>query len=339
MAAPGRLAVRERVSPVPRPETTILIPAFNEADRIRVGFGRLEAAAGEGRVDLDRVEIVFIDDGSDDDTAKVAAEIASGVPHGSVLRQPSNLGKGAAVRAGVRFAKSPQVLFTDADFAIDPRQVPSLLGALLEAPLAVGTRAVAGHIDYGSGLRTRAGRSFNLLVRNLSSISMRDTQCGFKAARTGHAKILFHYATIDGFAFDVELLSLAGALGWVVAEVPVSWRDVAGSHVDVARHSTAMLLDLARSRLRSKRRPALLGLMLEPGAEEGAGAACAESSLAAAPLMTCADGRTVVLAALHLPAQASPALQRLRTVLGGGIVQAVSFDEVASARRIETALG
>jgi dolichyl-phosphate beta-glucosyltransferase len=326
------------VSGVPRCATTFLIPAFDEADRLAAGVARLRTASDEGRVDLERTEVIFIDDGSTDATAEVAEKLAGDLPHGTVLRQPSNLGKGAAIRAGVRAARTPQVLFTDADFAIDPRQAPALLEALTRAPVAVGTRAIGGHIDYGSWLRTRAGRSFNTLVRSLSNISMRDTQCGFKAARTAHAKLLFHYATIDGFAFDVEMLSIAGALGWQIAEVPVSWRDVAGSHVDVARHSAAMVADLAKARLSANKRPALLGLTLEPGAAEGVGDACADSSLEAAPMLTTADGRVIVLAALHVPAQASPALQRLRTVLGGGIVRPVSVDDVAGARRIETAL-
>jgi hypothetical protein len=122
-----------------------------------------------------------------------------------------------------------------------------------------------------------------------------------------------------------------------VAEVPVSWRDVEGSHVDVARHSAKMVRDLAEARLRASKRAPLLGLTLEDGAEEGVGEGCSDSSLEAAPVVTTADGRVIVLAALHVPAEASPALQRLRTVLGGGIVRPVNFDDVAGARRIETA--
>jgi dolichyl-phosphate beta-glucosyltransferase len=324
---------------VHRLTTTIIIPAYDESDRLEVGFARLQAAADEGRINFDTCEIIFVDDGSQDDTASVAEKIAGRLPHGSVVRQAHNLGKGSAVRSGVRAARAERLIFTDADLAIDPRQIPVLLAALDVAPVAVGTRAVGGHINYGSWLRTRAGRSFNLLVRSLSKISMRDTQCGFKAARTAHAKILFHFTTIRGFAFDVELLSRATSLGWDVAEVPVSWRDVPGSHVHVARHSIPMLSDLLRARLRSSTPPPLLGLAIEPGAIERLGQACRSSSLEAAPVLTTPDARSVVLAALHSPAEASPALQRLRSVLGGGVVRPVTFAEVAAADRIESAIG
>jgi glycosyltransferase involved in cell wall biosynthesis len=323
---------------VHRASTTIIIPAYNEADRLGAGVARLETAGAEGRIDLATTQVLFVDDGSTDDTATVAQQIADRLPMAAVLRQPSNRGKGAAVRAGVRAARSAKLVFTDADLAIDPRQLPSLLAALDEAPVAVGTRAIGGHIDYGDWLRTRAGRSFNLLVRLLSQISMRDTQCGFKGARTAEAKLLFHYTTIDGFAFDVELLARAVGLGWEVREVPVSWRDVPGSHVDVARHSLTMLADLVRARLRSRSLPRLLGLELEPGALEGVAEACRGGSLEAAPLLVRSDGAGVVLAALHSTAEASPALQHLRTVLGGGVVRAVDSSEVAAASQIRSTL-
>ena len=323
---------------MPGPETTLIIPAYNEGDRLEEGLGRLLEAAGDGAVDLERCELLFVDDGSSDDTAAVAESLARGLPSARLLRQPRNLGKGAAVRAGVRAARGRRLVFTDADVSIDPHQLPALLAALDEAPVAVGSRASAGHVDYGSWLRTRAGRSFNLLVRLLSNIELRDTQCGFKGARTAEAKILFHVTTIDGFAFDVELLSRARGLNWAVAEVPVSWLDVPGSHVDVARHSLAMLSELARARLRSSSLPVFLGLEAEGGARAELAAACEGSSLEAAPVLEGPDGGLILLAALHSPAEASPALQRVKTQLGAGQVRSVSGDEIRAARAIEPAL-
>ncbi len=235
-----------------RPRTTLIIPAYNEAERLQTGFERLMRGSDEGRIDLDDLSLLYVDDGSTDDTASVARSIIETVPNGSVLVQAHNQGKGAAIRAGVAVARTDLLAFTDADMAIDPRQLPSLLGALGVAPVAVGNRAVAGKIDYGSSLRTRAGRTFNLLVRMLSDVELPDTQCGWKGARTAEAKLLFHLTTIDGFAFDVELLARASMLGWTVAEVPVSWSDVGGSHVRLLRDSTQMLSDLITARLRPR---------------------------------------------------------------------------------------
>jgi len=320
-------------------DASLIIPAYNEAARLDAGFARLAAAAAEGRIDLSRTEVLYVDDGSTDETGAVATELVRRLDHGRVLTQPANRGKGAAVRAGVRAAHGRVVVFTDADLAIDPRQLPALLGALEGAPIAVGTRAIGGHIDYGTWLRTRAGRTFNLLVRSLSKISLRDTQCGFKAARVAEAKVLFHYTTIAGFAFDVEFLSRARGLGWACSEVPVSWRDVPGSHVDVARHSVTMLGDLARARLRSSSLPALLGIDLPEGISLAeVAAACQATSLEAAPILVDDDRTLTLLAALHEPAEASPALQRLRTALGEGRVRAVLSDEVRDASAMIAAL-
>ncbi len=319
-------------------EATIIIPAFNESDRLEQGFSRLETAAHEGRLDFASTEVIFVDDGSSDETSEVASKIASRLPHGSVVIQPQNFGKGAAVRAGVRAARAPRLVFTDADLAIDPRQLPSLLSALDAAPVAVGSRAIRGHIDYGTWLRTRAGRTFNLIVRRLSAIDLRDTQCGFKGARTAHAKILLHWTTIQGFAFDVEFLARARSLNWEIAEVPVSWRDVPGSHVDVARHSLAMFTDLVHARLRSRSLPNLYGLEgLDLGGLDALAAACEGTSLEAAPVITDRLGRVSVLAALHSDAEASEVLGALATTFGGAI-RPFSVNELRSAVRVEPAL-
>jgi hypothetical protein len=175
-------------------------------------------------------------------------------------------------------------------------------------------------------------------VRSLSNIEMRDTQCGFKAARTQYAKVLFHHTTIDGFAFDVEFLSRASGLGWEVAEVPVSWRDVEGSHVDLARHSVGMLRDLARARLRHRELPALLGLDLDPGTSlDEVGRSCAGTTLEAAPVLVARDGSSCLLATLHEPAEASPALLRVRARLGGQLRKVVG-SQLRDAVRLDCAL-
>ena len=320
------------------PLTTLIIPAYNESARLGDGMRRLRKAAGDGAIDLQRCELLFVDDGSTDDTAAVAAELSEDLPWARVLRQPENRGKGAAVRAGVRAARSSRLAFTDADFSIDPHHLPELFAALDHQPVAVGSRVSSGNVDYGSWLRTRAGRSFNQLVRLLSNIEMRDTQCGFKGARTAEAKVLFHLTTVDGFAFDVEFLSRARGLGWGVAEVPVSWQEVPGSHVDVARHSLTMLRDLARARLRGSSLPTLLGAALGKVSRVELADACAGSSLEAAPVLVEPEGGLVLLAALHSPAEASPALQRIVSALGTGLVRPVSGDEIKAAAAVEPAL-
>lgn len=301
-----------------RPRTTLIIPAYNEADRLAAGFARLERAADEGAIGLDELEVLVVDDGSTDGTAAVAGDLVGRLPSGRVIVQGANRGKGAAIRAGVAETRSERLIFTDADMAIDPRQAPALLAALDKAPIAIGSRAIKGHIDYGSWLRTRAGRAFNQIVRHLSAVELRDTQCGFKGLSTWHAKVLFHLTGIDGYAFDVEMLSRAAMLGWEVTEVPVSWSDVGGSHVRLARDSAAMLVELGQARLRSSHLPPFPSLSgLSSRSLETAAKLAHGGPLEATPVLLEPDGSATVLAALVPDGPAE--LSRVAAVVGGTV--------------------
>jgi glycosyltransferase involved in cell wall biosynthesis len=232
------------------PKLSLVVPTYNESTRLADGLDRLRAAAGEGALDLDTTELVLVDDGSTDDTLTIAHGLASQFPHARVVPLPRNSGKGAAVRAGILCARGSRVAFADADMAIDPSLLPSLNDALDRVPIAVGSRAVGGHVDYGTRVRTGAGRAFNLAVRGIGGVRLADTQCGFKGFRRGPALLLAHLQTTSGYAFDVELLWLADRLGLEIEIVPVTWLDVPGSTVRVARDSVRMLLDLVEVRRR-----------------------------------------------------------------------------------------
>lgn len=234
------------------PALSLVIPTYNEADRLEHGLERLRAAAAEGAVDLSSTEVLIVDDGSTDATRTAAGALARSMPIARVLAHPHNMGKGAAVRTGILAARGALVCFADADMAIDPSHLPALVESLARAPIAVGSRAVAGHVDYGSRLRTDAGRAFNLAVRTLGGVHLADTQCGFKGFRRGDALLLAHLQTTTGYEFDVELLWLAKRLGMDVEVVPVTWLDVPGSSVHVVHDSIRMLTDLLASRRRKR---------------------------------------------------------------------------------------
>jgi dolichyl-phosphate beta-glucosyltransferase len=154
----------------------------------------------------------------------VAEKTAQGLGLSSrVIRLPQNLGKGAAVRAGVLEAAGDQVLVTDADLSTPIEEVDKLLAA--GAPVAIGSRGVDTTLvkQRQSLFRVASGRTFNLVVRLFVVSGIRDTQCGFKLFRRDAAREIFSRATVDRFAFDVEALLLARRLGFPIAEVPVLW--------------------------------------------------------------------------------------------------------------------
>jgi glycosyltransferase involved in cell wall biosynthesis len=230
-------------------DLTIVVPAYNEDHRLAAGMRRFDAAVSAGAIDLDRTELVVIDDGSTDHTATVAEKLLAVLPHHRVVRLPFNQGKGAAVRAGIASARSPFLAFMDADMAIDPLAIPLLLDGLERNDVVVGSRALPDSmVETTYVIRTLISRLFNGIVTAGTGLGLKDTQCGFKAFRTPVARLLFHLVRIDRFAFDVEVLARARRLGLEIGEVPVHWKHVEGSTVHPLHDSVAMVSDVYRSR-------------------------------------------------------------------------------------------
>jgi glycosyltransferase involved in cell wall biosynthesis len=228
---------------------TIVVPAYNEARRFGAGMQRFDAAVSAGAIDLERTELIVIDDGSTDGTGTTAEKLLAPLPHHRVVRLPVNQGKGAAVRAGVALSRAPFTAYMDADMAIDPLAVPLLLDGLETHDVAIGCRALPDSmVETSYVVRALMGRLFNELVTTGTGLGLKDTQCGFKAFRTPVARLLFHLVRIDRFAFDVEILARARRLGLSITEVPVHWKHVEGSTVHPLHDSLGMIADVLRSR-------------------------------------------------------------------------------------------
>jgi len=233
---------------------SVVIPAFNEARRLPTYLDDV-VAFFEGRGET--YEVIVVDDASTDDTPSVVQARAREVASVRLLRLPGNVGKGAAVRAGMLAARGAYRLFTDADGATPIAEVKRLEPALLAgADVVIGSRVL---VDPSVSViarphRVAAGRVFNWLVARLGLRSVADSQCGFKAFAADPAERLFGGLQTRGFGFDVELLLTAQAAGYRIVEVPVNWADQPGSKVGVLRHGPGMLRQIVRARLRTGRR-------------------------------------------------------------------------------------
>lgn len=221
---------------------SLVIPAYNEADRLAVGYERLTPTLNE--MDPSSVEVIVVDDGSSDNTMRRAHEVYGHLEHAQFVQQPTNRGKGAALRLGIALAQGTYVITADADMAIDPQLLPDFVTALRDHALVPGSRAVAGHIDYDSRLRTWAGDAFHRVVHHYTKMTLRDTQCGCKGFQLGPARLLALLGMVDGFAFDVEILYLADRLGLSVRPLLVTWNDVLGSSVRPGHVAWNMLRDI-----------------------------------------------------------------------------------------------
>jgi len=240
------LSVRASTGPPPGDvRLSVVVPAYEEAGRIGAAVGDIRKALatveGEGGL-----EVVVVDDGSTDATSREAAGAGA-----TVVRLPTNRGKGAAVRAGVLASRGRCVAFTDADLAYPPALLLDLLAAVESgSDVAVGNRQHPASRSEGgtSLLRTVSGRLFNALAAAVLLGQYRDTQCGLKAFRADAARQIFTRTGLDGFAFDVEVLHLVERDRLSLAEVPVTLVGTSGSTVRVAVDAARMVRDLFQVR-------------------------------------------------------------------------------------------
>ena len=155
-----------------------------------------------------------------------------------MLQNPGNRGKGYAVRHGMLEAEGEWVLYTDADLSAPIEEFDKLCVAAASghAQVAIGSRALDRSLVqvHQAAFREYSGRFFNLVMRMVTGLPFRDTQCGFKLFRREAAQAIFSRQKLDGFSFDVEDLYIAKKLGIPVVEVPVRWRNVEGTKVSLA---------------------------------------------------------------------------------------------------------
>ena len=237
---------------MPEVYLSVVIPAYNEEPRIGSTLERVIGYLGERSYTW---EVVVADDGSTDATPQLVAQIAAQHPQVRLLSL-THRGKGWAVKHGMLNATGRFRLLCDADLSVPIEQVERLLPPQCHgADVAIGSREAPGAQRIGEPERRHLmGRVYNALVRLLAVPGLRDTQCGFKCFRGEIAVDLFKQQTIDGFAFDVEVLFLSRKLGMVVQEVGIDWFYREQSKVRPLRESIVMTYDLIKMRLRHLRR-------------------------------------------------------------------------------------
>ena len=227
-------------------ELSLVIPAYNEEHRI-------EKTLLENMEFLSKQpyswEMIIVDDGSQDETVNIVGRIGKNLPDSvRLLRLPRNSGKGAAVQMGVMNAVGRYVIMADADNATPIEEIGNFLKEAREDTILIGSRYVGtSNVERKqSGFRVLIGRLGNLVISLFLLEGIRDTQCGFKMFPLALAKDLFSRQRIQGWGFDMEILTIAQGMGIPIREKGVTWRDVGGSRLRPVRAAVNTFLELVK---------------------------------------------------------------------------------------------
>jgi glycosyltransferase involved in cell wall biosynthesis len=236
---------------VSTPFLSLIIPAHNESERLPASLEAVKRYISSLPFET---EVIVVENNSSDATAEITREWMNTMPQLRLisLAQP---GKGNAIRTGMLAAQGAFRFMADADFSMPVEEIGKFLpdGKPL-ASVVIASREAAGSKRIGEPFyRHIIGRVYNLLVRLLVLPGLQDTQCGFKCFSAEAAQAIFPLQRLEGWSFDVEVLTIARQLGFEIAEVPITWHYQPGSRMHLLQDSLQMAKDLFTIRQQRKK--------------------------------------------------------------------------------------
>ena len=231
---------------------SLIVPMYNEAAIIAASA---KAFSDYLKSNFEDYELLFVDDGSVDDSAAIVEEM--GLPNTRVISYQPNRGKGHAVKTGMLAAAGEIAMFLDADLAYGTdviRRAVETLEANPDRSVLIGSRPLhpEGYAGY-TPLRKLASRTYIKVLNVAGGFRLSDSQCGCKAYRGRAIHEIFSRVETDGFAFDFETILWAQKLGYGIVEMPVKIVNHRESKVNVVRDTFRMLGELSRIKKRVKR--------------------------------------------------------------------------------------
>lgn len=196
-------------------------------------------------------EIIVVPNACSDQTPQITLDCCRSLPGIVAMVLEDRIGKGGAIREGLKLATGDIVCFVDADGATSPEELFKLIQRLGQADGVIGSRWLPNSIVQRKQPLSRriASRGFNLLVRLLFRIPYRDTQCGAKVFTRKAVDDILGKLEMNGFAFDVALLYQLRRAGYGVNEVPTVWQDTGISTLNLWKEIPRMFLAIAKLRL------------------------------------------------------------------------------------------
>jgi len=225
---------------------SIVIPAFNEDGRLDATLNKIDSFV---KLEGKDAEIIVVDDGSTDATARLVMRHMQDKPYLRLLQNHINRGKGFSLRRGVEASLSDIILLSDADLSVPINEAQKLLNAIdAGADIAIGSRGVDGGRLTAPWHRRLCSVGFRTVVRSVLGLRFEDTQCGFKAFKRKAARLIFSRQRIERWGFDPEVLMLAERFCFVVKEVGVEAIHDDRSRLNIVIDSFQMLCEVVKIR-------------------------------------------------------------------------------------------
>ena len=232
-------------------ELSVVIPCYNEEENILNTILSIEEYMIKRGHNF---EIIVVNDGSEDRTKKIVESTIEEIKRNNIklISYKKNRGKGFAVKRGMISASGSVMLFIDGDGDIGISNLDKMLPYLGSHDICLGSKSKSEQkieLNNSCLYRRALSRGGNFLVRRVTGLAFRDTQCGLKIFRRSAAKILFPSLITNGWGFDIELLIRAQDMGYRILEIPVEWRYSKNSKVSWSGYLRTFLELLAVKRL------------------------------------------------------------------------------------------
>lgn len=234
---------------------SLIVPAFNESLRIRAMLNDAIQYLDKRKINDTNFsyEIIVVDDGSKDDTPNIVLKCSVQNNNIRLLRQPKNMGKGAAVQVGCLHARGKYVLTADADGATNISEIDELerkirqLQIINKEAIVIGSRAHLYRVDGANKALWKRflSKCFHVMISFTGVTGIQDTQCGFKLFSREACRVIFPNQHIRKWCFDPELLLIGRKKKMEIAEVPVEWYDASGSNIRLF-YTLGMMIDIIK---------------------------------------------------------------------------------------------